>query len=68
MKITDVLVKVYDPERLQRAWQQVRKNAGAAGIDQMTIEAFVEREETLLAQIHDKLLSGIYQFKPARRA
>ena len=33
MKETEVLVKVYEPERLQMAWQQVRKNAGAAGID-----------------------------------
>jgi retron-type reverse transcriptase len=68
MKITDVLAKVYDPERLQLAWQQVRKNAGAAGIDQMTVEEFAEREETLLSLIHDKLSSGIYQFQPARRA
>ncbi len=35
MKVQDVLVKVYDPGRLQRAWQQVSKNAGPAGIDQM---------------------------------
>jgi hypothetical protein len=35
MNVQDVLVKVYDPGRLQRAWQQVSKNAGAAGIDQM---------------------------------
>ena len=34
-KVREVLVKVYEPGRLQRAWQQVRKNAGAAGIDQM---------------------------------
>ena len=35
MKVRAVLVKAYDPGRLQRAWQQVRANAGAAGIDQM---------------------------------
>ena len=35
MKVSDVLVKVYEPRRLQQAWQQVRKNAGAAGIDQI---------------------------------
>lgn len=32
MKVTGILVKVYEPGRLQRAWQQVKKNAGAAGI------------------------------------
>jgi hypothetical protein len=35
MKVQAVLVKVYEPGRLQRAWQQVSKNAGAAGIDPM---------------------------------
>jgi len=66
-KVQDVLVKVYDPGRLQRAWQQVRKNAGAAGIDQMTVAEFAQREDELLALIHDKLKSGSYRFQPARR-
>ena len=67
MKVSDVLVKVYEPGRLQMAWQQVRDNAGAAGIDQMTVEEFAQREEHLLALIHDKLKSGTYRFQPARR-
>lgn len=67
MKVRDGLVKVYEPGRLQRAWQQVRKNAGAAGIDQMTVEAFAQREDHLLALIHDTLKSGHYRFQPARR-
>jgi hypothetical protein len=67
IKVREVLVKVYEPGRLQRAWQQVRKNAGAAGIDQMTVEEFAQREEHLLALIHDKLTSGSYRFQPARR-
>ncbi len=50
------------------AWQQVRKNAGAAGIDKMTVEAFERREDELLKLIHDKLKAGTYRFKPARRA
>ena len=49
------------------AWQQVRKNAGAAGIDQMTVEEFERREDELLKLIHEKLKAGIYRFKPARR-
>ncbi len=67
MKERDVLVKVYEPGRLQMAWQQVRTNAGAAGIDQMTVEEFAQREEHLLALIHDKLKSGTYRFQPAKR-
>ena len=45
----------------------IRKNAGAAGIDQMRVEEFTQREEELLALIHDKLKSGSYRFQPARR-
>ena len=67
MKVKDVLVKVLEPGRLLMAWQQVRKNAGAAGIDQMTVAEFAQREDPLLALIHDKLKSGTYRFQPARR-
>jgi len=66
-KVREVLVKVLEPGRLQKAWQQVRKNAGAAGIDQMTVEEFAQREEHFLGLIHDKLESGSYRFQPARR-
>lgn len=67
MKGSEVLAKVYEPGRLQMAWQQVKENAGAAGIDQMTVEEFALREEELLGLIQDKLKSGSYRFKPARR-
>ena len=67
MKVTEVLAQVYEPGRLRAAWQQVKKNAGAAGIDWMTVEEFGRREENLLALIHDQLKSGSYRFKPARR-
>ena len=61
MKHKKVLEKVYEPGRLQAAWQQVRQNAGAAGIDQMTVRDFEYREDELLQIIHDKLKAGIYQ-------
>ena len=67
MKHVKLLERVYDPRRLRTAWQQVKRNAGAAGIDQMTVEAFEQRKDELLAVIHEKLKAGIYRFKPARR-
>jgi group II intron reverse transcriptase/maturase len=67
VKAQDVLAKVYEPGRLWTAWQQVKKNAGAAGVDRMTVDEFAQREESLLALIHDKLQSGSYRFQPARR-
>jgi RNA-directed DNA polymerase len=67
VKHMKVLERVYEPRRLRKAWQQVKQNAGAAGIDQMTVEAFGQRKDELLTLIHEKLKAGIYRFKPARR-
>jgi len=67
VKHVKVLERVYDPGRLRTAWRQVKQNAGAAGIDQMTVEAFERRKDELIAVIHEKLKAGIYRFKPARR-
>ena len=67
MKHENVLEMVYEPGRLYQAWQQVRQNAGAAGIDKMTVEEFESRAEELLEVLHAKLKAGIYRFKPVRR-
>jgi RNA-directed DNA polymerase len=62
-----VIERVYEPVRLRLAWRQVRSNAGAAGIDGMTVKAFERREEEHLEFIREKLKSGTYRFRPARR-
>lgn len=62
-----VLEKVYEPRRLLEAWQQVKSNAGAAGIDRMSVKEFEERKRELLPIIRNKLIDGTYRFKPARR-
>ena len=67
MREEKVLERVYDWGRLRLAWKQVEKNAGAAGIDRMTVEAFTEREGDLLREMQEKLKAGIYRFQPARR-
>ena len=67
MKHVKVLERICDPRRLRTAWRQVKQNAGAAGIDQMTVEAFEQRKDELIAVIHEKLKAGNYRFKPARR-
>lgn len=67
MKVENVLERVYDRRRLHLAWKQIKTNAGAAGIDEMTVEAFEEKADNYLALIHEKLRSGTYRFRPARR-
>lgn len=68
MKYEEIMERVFEPRRLQAAWQQVRSNAGAAGIDRMTVADFEQREAELLELIRYKLKAGTYRFKPARRA
>ena len=67
MKAEKVLERVCEPRRLLEAWQQVKRNAGAAGIDRMTVEEFEGRKEELFPIIRHKLQAGEYRFKPARR-
>jgi RNA-directed DNA polymerase len=67
VKTEKVLEKVSEPRRLLEAWQQVKRNAGAAGIDRMTVEEFENRKEEMFPIIRRKLEAGEYRFKPARR-
>ena len=67
MKETGGAEKVCEPGRLRAAWQRVNENAGAAGIDRMTVEEFAAREDELLELIEAKPRALSYRFKPARR-
>ncbi len=60
--------KVHRRDVLGRAWEQVRANRGAAGIDRITIQA-VERygESLLLDELASELKEGRYRPLPARR-
>lgn len=66
MKYENVIEKIYEPGRLLDAWQRVR-NAGAAGVDEMSVREFEKRKPELMKLIYEKLKSGTYRFKPARR-
>ncbi len=67
MKQERVLERVYNMGRLRQAWQQVRRNAGAAGVDEMSVEEFGEKATEWLQLIQMKLKTGSYKFMPARR-
>jgi len=66
-KEENVLERIYEPRRLMAAWRQVKANAGAAGVDRMSVEEFERRKEQLAPMIRNKLIDGTYRFKPARR-
>jgi group II intron reverse transcriptase/maturase len=60
--------RIFRPDILWRAWQEVRANGGAAGIDGVTIEE-VERQgvEQFLEQIRQDLRAGTYRPQPVLR-
>ena len=60
--------KVCDPYILQSAWEAVRANRGAPGIDGETIQAIEERGVPIfLAYLRGELQQGTYYPAPARR-
>ena len=64
---THLMERVVEEENMQRAWQQVKANKGAPGIDRMTIE---EGEIWLYANgpaLREALLTGTYQPLALRR-
>jgi RNA-directed DNA polymerase len=60
--------RIYRSDVLWEAWERVRENRGAAGVDGLTlgvVEAFgVER---MIAQLQDSLRAGTYRPAPVRR-
>jgi len=60
--------KVYRRDVLERAWQQVRQNRGAAGVDGTTLEDIEEYGvDKLLDELAADLRSGSYRPSPSKR-
>ena len=61
--------RIHRGDVLWEAWQRVRANRGAAGVDKITL-AFVQEEygvHRLLAELQHDLREGTYRPAPARR-
>jgi RNA-directed DNA polymerase len=61
--------RIHRGDVLWEAWERVRENRGAAGVDRITV-AYVENEygaERLLAELQCDLRAGCYRPAPARR-
>ena len=67
VKYENVIERIYEPGRLLDAWQKVKRNAGAAGVDEMSVQDFERKKPELMKLIYEKLKSGVYRFKPAQR-
>jgi RNA-directed DNA polymerase len=60
--------RIWRADVLQEAWERVRSNRGAAGVDRETL-AMVEEYgvERMLQDLHDQLRAGSYRPSPVRR-
>jgi len=62
-----MMEQVLAPENLHAAWQRVKANAGAPGIDGMTVEAFPAFGREHWPRIRSALMAGAYRPAPVRR-
>jgi retron-type reverse transcriptase len=67
-KAHSLIGQVYDRRNLRRAWERVKKNKGAGGVDGMTIARFDEDRERYLDVLHQQLKEGRYRPRPVKRA
>lgn len=59
--------KVYAPRTLAAAWAKVEANAGAAGVDGVSIERFAANAEKYLGELSTALREGTYRPQPVKR-
>lgn len=66
-KVHSLIDKVYSKKNLEIAWEAVRKNGGTCGVDRQSIEAFEEKLEENLDQLHEELRTGKHKPQALRR-
>lgn len=66
-KVHSLVDKVYKLKNLELAWEKVRRNRGAGGVDGQSIEEFESDLEGKLIQLHDELRTQQYQPQPVKR-
>ncbi|MFP4028556.1 MAG: group II intron reverse transcriptase/maturase [Candidatus Brocadiia bacterium] len=60
--------KVYSMANLRAAWESVRSNRGAAGVDGQSIELFEKNAEKHLQRLAEQLEADTYEPQPVRRS
>lgn len=66
-KAHSLIDKIYKRKNLQIAWERVKANQGAGGVDGESIEAFAQRLNERLGQLHEELRTDRYRPQPVRQ-
>jgi len=66
-KVHSLVDKVYKPKNLLLAWEKVRRNKGAGGVDGETLEEFEEGLQERLERLHAELKTDTYRPQPVRQ-
>jgi RNA-directed DNA polymerase len=62
-----LLERILSVENVRKAWERVRANKGAPGIDNVSVDEFPERFRSQWAEIRKSLLAGTYLPTPVKR-
>ena len=66
-KVHSLVDKISKEKNLQLAWQQVKRNGGAGGIDRQSIRDFAEELDENLSRLHEELKSDTYRENPVKQ-
>lgn len=66
-KVHSLIDKVYHPTNLQRAWERVKENGRAGGIDSVDIQQYGAALAENLGILHEQLKISTYRPMPVRR-
>src|SRR5438094_5915728 len=66
-KAHSLIGQVHDPRNLARAWERVRENRGAGGVDRVSIDRFEREQGRYLMVLQQRLADGLYRPQPVRR-
>lgn len=59
--------KLYSVPALEEAWEAVRANKGAGGVDKQTVEGFAKRRDENLQRLAERLRADTYRPQPVKR-
>lgn len=59
--------KVYGERTLELAWERVKSNAGACGVDGMSVGHFAKDSKSRLLAVNKRIREGTYEPKPVKR-